>query len=100
MFVPYTPVQRTQMTHIVRASGDRTQTMRAVRATVTSYDSRLRPRISTSEDLLLAALARERFFAAIATTLSSLALLLACGGLYAAVACTVSQRRAEIAVRL
>ena len=100
MFVPYQPVQRTQMTHIVRAAGDRSQAMRAVRETIASFDSRLRPRISTSEDLFLAALARERFFSTIATTLSSLALLLACAGLYAAVAYAVSQRRAEIAVRL
>jgi putative ABC transport system permease protein len=100
MFVPYTPMQRTQMTHIVRASGDTALAMRAVRETIASYDSHLRPRISTSEDLFLAALARERFFSAIATTLSSLALLLACAGLYAAVAYGVAQRRAEIAVRL
>ena len=100
MFVPYTPMQRTQMTHLVRASADRPAAMRAVREAISSYDARLRPKMTTSEDLVAAAVVRERFFSVIAVTVSALALLLAAAGLYAAVAYAVSQRRAEIAVRL
>ena len=51
-------------------------------------------------ELMATALARERFFAAIASVLSGLALVLACAGLYAAVAYSVTQRHGELAVRV
>ena len=100
MFVPYAPVQRSQMAHIVRAEGDPAAAMRAVREAVAAHDARLRPGFSTARHLLSASMARERFFAAIAGVLSAFALLLACAGLYAAVAYGVSQRTSELAVRI
>jgi hypothetical protein len=100
MFVPYEQVRRPAMAHIVRAAGDPAATMRAARDAVMAHDPRLRPRIATAEELMTLSLARERFFASIAWTLSALALILACAGLYAAVAYGVSQRRGELAVRI
>jgi putative ABC transport system permease protein len=100
MFVPYAQMKRSQMSHIVRASGDIGVAIATVREAIARHDPRLRPRISTAAELFGATLARERFFATIAVALSSLALLLACTGLYAAVAYGVSQRRGELAVRL
>ena len=100
MFVPYAPAQRPAMVHIVRASGDSALAMQSVRDAVAAHDSRLRPKVSTAEELLAVSLASERFFATIATVLSLLALVLACAGLYGAVAYGVSQRRPELAVRI
>ena len=100
MFVPYGSVQRSSMAHIVRMTADPAQGVRGVRDAITAYDPRLRPRFATIDELMTTSLARERFFAAIAWVLSSLALLLACAGLHAAVAYAVSQRRGELAVRL
>ena len=100
MFVPFPAAQRPSMAHIVRAAGDPAAAMRAVLDVVRAYDARLRPRIATADELLDAALARERFFTVVAWVLSALALTLACGGLYAAVAYAVSQRHAELAVRV
>jgi predicted permease len=101
MFVPYGPLQRPAMAHIVRASGgDMAATIRAAQEAVKAHDPRLRPRIATADELMTLSLARERFFASIASTLSGLALLLACAGLHAAVAYAISQRRGELAVRL
>ena len=100
MFVPYAPVQRSTMTHIVRFSGDPAGAMRAVRSAIAAHDGRLRPKFSTADELLGANVARERFFAIIASVLSLLALTLACTGLFAAVAYGVTQRRPELAVRI
>jgi len=99
-FVPYAPMRRALMTHIVRSSGDPAAAMRSVREVSAAHDSRLRPRFSTVDELLTASMATERFFASIAGVLSLLALGLACGGLYAAVAYAVSQRGPELAVRM
>ena len=100
MFVPYAPMQRASMAHIVRSDGDPAATMIAVRHAIAGHDGRLRPRFSTADDLLGANVGRERFFATIATVLSLLAVSLACAGLYGAVAYGVSQRTSELAVRI
>jgi predicted permease len=100
MFVPYAALQRPAMAHIVRAGGDARLAIEAVRKAVAAHDERLRPRISTAEQLLGASVAREQFFAGIAVVLSLLAVALACAGLYGAVAYGVSQRSRELAVRI
>jgi predicted permease len=100
MFVPYAPVQRASMAHIVRSAGDPAAAMLAVRNAIAAHDERLRPKFSTAEELLGANVAREQFFATIATVLSLLAVTLACAGLYGAVAYGVSQRTSELAVRI
>ena len=100
VFVHYGPVQRAAMTHILRLDGAQTAVAESVRAAVRAHDSRLRPVISTSEELMASSLARERFFAVIATTLAVLALVLACGGFCATVGYAASQRTSEFAIRM
>jgi predicted permease len=100
MFLRHLPMNRPSMAHIVRIGGDPSATMRAVTEAIVAHDSRLRPRAASVTELLATSLARERFFAVVAWLLSSLALVLACGGLYAAVAYAVLQRQGEIAVRI
>ena len=100
IFVPYAGAHRVSMVHIARTQGDPTQAITAIRSAVASFDPRLRPKFSTGEQTVAAALAKERFFGAIAVVLATLAALLACAGLYAAVAYTVAQRRCEFALRL
>jgi predicted permease len=100
MYVPFTPVQRPAMAHIAVTSGETSAVIGSVLDAVRAFDTRLHPRIATAAELLDESMAREQFFSGIAWTLSALAMMLACGGLYATVAYAVSQREAEIAVRV
>ena len=100
MYVPFTPVQRPAMAHIVVASGETAAVMESVLQAVRTFDARLHPKVATTAQLLDSAIAREQFFSAVAWVLSALAMMLAGGGLYAAVAYAVSQREAEIALRV
>jgi ABC-type antimicrobial peptide transport system permease subunit len=101
MFVPYVQAPpRQRMTVLVRPAGDRTACLRSVQEVLKVFDSRLRPRVTTGETWVSAALARERFLASVALILSVLASCLACAGLYAAVASATAQRKGEIALRM
>ena len=100
MFLTYLGKERRQMVHTVRAHRDLAQVMASVRDIVLQHDSRLRPRISTGDALVAAAVGRETFFATIASVLAALAIVLACAGVFAAVASAVSRRRGELAVRI
>jgi putative ABC transport system permease protein len=100
VFVPYAPVQRPSMTHIVRVAGSPDSILGTLRSAIAGHDARLRPDITTAGDLLAAALSRERFFATLAAILAGLSILLASSGLYAAVGYAVSQRAAELSVRI
>jgi predicted permease len=100
LFVPYGPVQRTQMVHVIRTNGAIAPVMAAVRDAIVAHDGRLRPTLVSGEDVLAAAVARETFLATVATVLAALAVALACAGVYAVVAYSVSRRQAELAVRL
>jgi predicted permease len=101
MFVPsaQTP-PRTSMTFLVRTTGDISSATTAALAAVRAHDSALEAKAVTLRDQIAATLSRERFVAVLAGVLSSLALFLSCGGLFAAVAYAVSERHSELAVRL
>ena len=100
MFVTYLPMHRAQMVHVVRTTGDPSPVMAAVRDAVVAHDPRLRPVLTSGEDVVAAAVVRETFLATIASVLAALAILLACAGVHAVVAYAVSRRQAELAVRL
>ena len=100
VFVHYAPLQRAGMTHILRLADTQSGRAEAIRAAVQAHDSRLRPAVVTGEDLIVSSLARERFFAVIATALSLLAMVLSCAGLWATVGYAVSRRTPEIAIRM
>jgi putative ABC transport system permease protein len=101
MFVPHGQgPPRAAMTFIVRAAGDPAVAHASTIAAIRSFDPLLRPRVTPLAEQVASTLARERFVALLATTLSILAVFLACAGLYGAVAFAVSERRTEFAVRL
>jgi predicted permease len=100
MFVSYMPMQRAHMTHVIRTRGPADASGAAVRAVVASHDARLHPQLTTGEQIITAAVARETFLATVSTVLATMAITLACAGLYAAQSYAVSQRRGELAVRL
>ncbi|HEX4936285.1 MAG TPA: FtsX-like permease family protein, partial [Gemmatimonadaceae bacterium] len=100
VFVHYAPIQRAGMTHILRLQRSDPGMTETVRAAVLAHDPRLRPVITTGEELIASSLARERFFAVIATTLAGLAIVLACAGLWATVGYAASRRTSELAIRM
>lgn len=101
MFVPFTQAPpRARMTLLIRARSDRAESMQSVVETLREDHPAWEIRATTGNDWVSMTLARERFIAGVALVLSTLAVFLAGAGLYAAVADSISQRRAEVAVRL
>lgn len=101
LFLPYTQSPpRPVMTLIVKPSADQRRTIDTVVPAIASHDPRLKVKVTTLADQAAATVGVERFAAATATTLTLLALCLACAGVYSTVAYAVSERRSELAVRL
>lgn len=101
LFLPHTQAPtRTAITFVVRPAGDPGLASASAVAALRAFDPDLKVRSARLDDLITATLARERFVAALGGTLSILALLLSCAGLYASVANAAAQRRSELAVRV
>jgi predicted permease len=101
LFLPYTQSPpRPVMTLIVKPAADQRRTIDAVVPAIARHDPRLKVRVTTLADQAAATVGVERFAAATATTLTFLALCLACAGVYSTVAHAVSERRSELAIRL
>ncbi|HET7219905.1 MAG TPA: ABC transporter permease [Vicinamibacterales bacterium] len=72
----------------------------AIRRELKALDPRVPVRIERVTDRIRASLARERVMAALASTLGSAALILACAALYGLMAYAVTRRTREIGLRL
>ena len=103
VFVPYVQTRiRTAMTFVVRSAGGIAlpDAVAAASAAIRDHDSALPFQVMTLPDQVMRTVSRERFLATLTATLSVLALVLACAGLYALVAYSVSERRSEIGIRI
>ena len=103
MYQPVAQVRgRDRMTFVVRSASGAAlaDVMASLASAARDYDPRLHFQIVTLTDEVAKSVARERFLATLAGTLSALALILACAGLYAVVAYAVAERRNEIGIRI
>ncbi len=101
LYVPDTQLIVTAQSLVVRSTAPLSQVADVVRNTVRASDPAVRvPRVAPFGELLREPLARPRFYTFVLGVFGVSALLLSGIGLYAVIAASVRQRRAEIGVRL
>jgi putative ABC transport system permease protein len=101
IYVPASQYVADEMTFVARTDGDPRLALPIVRAQLSAMDSQVAlTRIRTMEDVVAASTSQPRFRTTILEIFAVIALVLAAVGLYGAVAFSVSQRRAELGLRM
>jgi predicted permease len=91
----------TGLQFLVRADGDPLAIAGAVRQRLLAIDPAIPPyNVRTVQSLMGRSLAPARMYAVVLTAFAVVALVLACAGLYALIACFVTQRMPEFGIRL
>jgi predicted permease len=101
VFWPFAQSPRWELTYVVRAEGEPTEVIDAVRQTVTSVERNLAVgNVLVMDDYVESATAETRFVVRLASVFSGLALLLAAFGLYGVISYNAAQRVRELALRV
>lgn len=101
IYTPHTQYGPESMTVVVRASGDPASLVPAAKAALGAIDPGVAlGRVRSMDDVVAANVAQPRFQMVLLTIFALVALVLAALGLYGVVAFSVSQRRAELGLRI
>jgi predicted permease len=100
IFLQYFDNQSGDGTFYVRARGEAEQALASIRAAIAQVDPELPVTLTTLDDQIQRSLRTERMLASLSSAFGGLALLLAVIGLYGVMSFVVTQRTAEIGMRI